>query len=104
VDARQRWAARGGRVEDLRQAAIYGPWRFKREEDGDLYVHHEDGRDRAAGPTDRIWRERMGALAKPAPGSGEPRRRSQPTKVDGIYQHPPECGCWICADGAEAAG
>jgi Domain of unknown function (DUF3854) len=59
ADTRQRWAARGGRVEDLRRAVLYGPWRFKREEDDDLYVHHEDTRGRADGPNERIWRERQ---------------------------------------------
>ena len=27
----------------------------------------------------------------------------RPAKVGGIYQHPPECPCWICADDEEAA-
>ena len=101
TDVRQRWAARGGRVEDLRRAVIYGPWRFKREEDGDLYVHHENAKGRAAGPNERAWRERQESERKPKP---ERPRTSQPVKVGGIYQHSPECGCWICADHEEAAG
>jgi hypothetical protein len=96
-DARQRWARRGGRVEDLRAAVLYGPWRFKREEDGDLYIHHEDGLgNRPSGPNERKFRERWGAHEQaPAP------QRSQPTMVDGIYQHGPACACWICADDDE---
>jgi uncharacterized protein DUF3854 len=44
-EARYRWTAKGGRVEDLRLAVVYGPFVFKREAvDGELYVYHEDGR------------------------------------------------------------
>jgi hypothetical protein len=96
TDARQRWAARGGRVEDLRRAVLYGPWRFKREADGDLYVHHEAGQDRPAGPNERIFRERQ--------DSREPAHKPPklPPKVNGVYQHGGACECWICAE--EAAG
>jgi hypothetical protein len=103
-DVRQRWAARGGRVEDLRSAVRYGPWRFKREEDGDLYVHHEEPRDRPAGPNERIFRERRETLPGNQ-GFARPLRPSLPPKVDGIYEHGPACGCWICGvDEQEAAG
>jgi uncharacterized protein DUF3854 len=96
-DVRDRWALRGGRVEDLRLAVQHGPFRFKREEDGDLYVHHADAQDRPAGPNDRRFRERMAQqeeVARPKPE----RLRSEPPMVDGIYQHGATCGCWICAD------
>ncbi len=110
-DARQRWARRGGRVEDLRAAVLYGPWRFKREEDGDLYIHHEDGPgNRPAGPNERAFRERGGDCRGTATNSVSANRiapappRSAP-KVDGIYQHGPACACWICGDDdQEAAG
>jgi uncharacterized protein DUF3854 len=40
-DVRERYAARGGRAEELRKAVLYGPWCFKRESDGDLYIYRE---------------------------------------------------------------
>jgi hypothetical protein len=66
-DVRRRWVGKGGRVEDLRAAVHYGPFRFKREADGDLYVFHEDGQDRPAGPNDRLWRERQAKHEEPHP-------------------------------------
>jgi hypothetical protein len=96
-EARQRWARRGGRVEDLRLAVLYGPWRFKYEDDGDLYVHHEDGAHRPGGPNDHLWRERMAASS----AGEEPERaasRRIPPKVGDVYQHGPVCACEWCVD------
>jgi hypothetical protein len=92
-DVRHRWQQRGGRVEDLRPAVLYGPFKFKREDDGDLYVHHADGQDRPAGPTERMFRERM-AQQEEEVARPEPERK--PPMVEGVYQHDPLCGCMWC--------
>jgi hypothetical protein len=94
-DARQRWARRGGRVEDLRAAVLYGPWRFKREEDGDLYIHRADARRGPSGPNERAWRERT--VQQEESARSEPERRPPP-KVDGIYQHGALCDCPWCSE------
>jgi hypothetical protein len=99
VDARQRWAARGGRVEDLRRAVHYGPFRFKREEDNDRYVYREDAYSTEyIGPTERLWRERQ-------PGSSTVEgERKLPPKRDGVYVHLGDCACEWCADPPEPVG
>jgi hypothetical protein len=43
-DARLRWQRQGGKAGDLWRAVRYGPYRFKREADGDQYVVHGDAR------------------------------------------------------------
>jgi hypothetical protein len=81
-DVRQRWAARGGSTEELRRAVMYGPWRFTREADGDLYVYPEDLEGRAPGPNERMWRER------------EQERERSPVEVE--PEHPWHCDCPDC--------
>jgi hypothetical protein len=64
-EARARWSAKGGRVDDLRFAVVYGPFVFKREVvDGELYVYHKDGRtgdayDRKVEETRRRLEEKL---------------------------------------------
>jgi hypothetical protein len=60
-EARQRWAKHSGNEKDLRRAVLYGPWCFNREDDGDLYVYHEDARGGKpyVGPNKKLWRERQ---------------------------------------------
>jgi uncharacterized protein DUF3854 len=90
-DVRGRWAMRGGGVEELRKAVLYGPWRFVREGDGDLYIYREDDSlHRPAGPNERLWRERSAVRNKQRE---EPK---MPPKVDGVYQHGPLCACAWC--------
>lgn len=64
-DARERWVRRGGRVEDLRLAVLYGPFLFQRvaADLGEIYVYHEDGRTSDA--YDRKVEETCRRLAQP---------------------------------------
>ncbi|MDP8952135.1 MAG: hypothetical protein M3N18_07860, partial [Actinomycetota bacterium] len=98
-DMRERWAYRGGGVEDLRKAVHYGPWDFVRESDGDLYVYPEGRQGSYAGPNERLWRERQAVRPRPKRQQGpqEPERETPPM-VDGVYQHGSECACWLCCD------
>ena len=103
ASSRARWVYRGGDVESLRKAVHYGPWRFVRESDGDLYVYHAGAKD-YAGPNERLWRERQRKdrakqQAKPEPEPAEPEPPPKmPPKVAGIYQHGPLCDCWLCEE------
>ncbi len=92
-DVRGRWAMRGGGVEELRKAVLYGPWSFVREGDGDLYICWEDASPhRPAGPNERLWRERNEGKAK------QHEELNMPPKVDGVYQHGPLCDCEWCEE------
>jgi hypothetical protein len=96
VDVRQRWAVRGGSVEELRRAVMYGPWRFKREEEGDLYIYREDASSTEyIGPTERLWRDRRQPSQKAA--APVPERRLAP-QVKGVHVHGPACDCWLCEE------
>jgi RepB DNA-primase from phage plasmid len=97
VDVMDRWQRRGGEKADLWRAARHGPYRFKREADGEQYVEHADGRDEDA--YDRKVAECMHNLgAKQDRGSAKGRKA--PTEVPlvgGVYQHGQECECDWCA-------
>ena len=92
-DVRGRWAMRGGGVEELRKAVLYGPWRFVRDVDGDLYIYHEGTRQEYTGPNEQLWRERSQKAPHKAKTSP-----NMPPKVDGIYQHGPLCDCEWCEE------
>jgi hypothetical protein len=94
-DVRERWTRRGGRVEELRRAVLFGPFVFKREAaDGALYVYHEDGRQEDA--YDHMVRERIQAHKQRT----EKAARKLPPKVAGVYHHGARCDCWLCGSGA----
>ena len=99
-EVRERWAHRGGRVEELRKAVLYGPWRFVLESDGEPYIYPEGQRRSYVGPNERLWRGRQ---AKPARGPDPPPKPKMPPKVDGVYQHAGECDCWLCGEEPPAA-
>ena len=56
----QRWSQKGGSLEDLRTAVLYGPWFFHREVvDKSTYVYWSEGPMASyAGPNDKLWKER----------------------------------------------
>jgi hypothetical protein len=76
----ERWQLRStrGSVEELRKAVLYGPWRFVRESDGDLYICREDTR---------------GADGEARSTTPKPK---MPKQASGVYQHGQECGCDWC--------
>jgi hypothetical protein len=82
TELRRRLLQKGGAVEELRRAVLYGPWEFKREHDGDLYVYWE-GAEPAEyiGPNESLWRERQ---------------QEHEEDAQGPEQHPWHCGCPEC--------
>jgi len=104
ADARERWQRRGGKVSDLWRAVHYGPYRFKREADGEQYVVHADGRTEDAYDRKVAERPRQyeASEAKQQAHNPEPqrsyRRRKTAPLIDGVYHHGQECACWLCED------
>jgi len=101
-DALLRWQRQGGKKSDLWRAVAYGPYRFRREADGEQYVEHADGRTEDA--YDRKVAERQRAYeAQQQAQTSAPQPRSAPTRnvaplVNGIYHHGQACACWLCED------
>jgi hypothetical protein len=97
ADVMGRWQRKGGQKADLWRAARCGPYRFKREADGEQYVEHADGRHEDA--YDRKVAECMHNLGEKQ-DSRSAKRRKAPTEVplvDGEYKHGQECDCDWCA-------
>lgn len=81
-ELRALWTAKGGKSEDLRRA-VRGPYRFRRNGDGPLYIE----------------RREAGIAARPEPERGPASvavLRETP-KVNGVYEHGPLCDCEWCA-------
>jgi hypothetical protein len=96
-DVMDRWQRKGGQKADLWRAARNGPYRFRREVDGEQYVEHADGRHEDA--YDRKVAECMRNLGEKQ-DSRSAKRRKAPTEVplvDGEYRHGQECDCDWCA-------
>jgi hypothetical protein len=60
ADVRQRYHKRGGDLEELWRTVHRGPFEFRRERDGHMYVYHEGKScEPYVGPNARLWQERM---------------------------------------------
>jgi len=100
MELRNRFATHSGTTEELRKAVLYGPWRFERDEYGELYVYWEGADKREyVGPNEKLWRERQpdSRLTDPQPEpptlATEPR---MPPRVVGVYEHKATCDCEWC--------
>jgi len=94
-ELRQRWTAMGGKGEDLRRAATRSPFRLTRDADGWLYVYPSSvpTPEREKPATVAVLHEGdTASVAVPDPVPV----RALPEKVDGVYQHGPECACVWC--------
>jgi hypothetical protein len=112
-ELRDRWIHRGGKGESLRRAVTAGPFRFGRESaDGDhLYVYPAGSTKQSHArpapvaplrPEHRAEHKTADNLRKPQTASNIAPPKKEPSKVGGVYVHPPDCECWLCED-SEAA-
>jgi hypothetical protein len=94
----ERWVDQGGKREMLRQAVFSGPYRFQREEvDDHLYVYHAPAAEPRSAPVVVARSETERPAETPITARGRP----MPYKNhEGIYVHPPDCGCEWCDEGS----
>ena len=99
------WAEAGGLRRHLRIALRELGCQAKRHAayPGELFVYPQERTGEGAPAQEThapVVRERRGEQAAGPPRDAPTHQRSQPPKVDGIYQHGPLCDCEWCSSEA----